>query len=46
MDQVREQHVERAIDFLSDKLKIYTEDEAIERTFLNNECRFRCYIDI
>jgi mitofusin len=33
MDQVREQHVERAVDFLSQELKISTRDEAKERTF-------------
>lgn len=33
MDQVREQHVTRAVDFLSQELKISSEDEAKERTF-------------
>lgn len=33
MDQVREQHVERAVDFLSQELKISTELEAKQRTF-------------
>uniref|UniRef100_A0A6G1S776 Transmembrane GTPase Marf n=1 Tax=Aceria tosichella TaxID=561515 RepID=A0A6G1S776_9ACAR len=33
MDQVREQHVVRAVDFLSQELNISTADEAKERTF-------------
>lgn len=33
MDQVREQHVERAIEFLSQELQISTEQEAKQRTF-------------
>lgn len=33
MDQVREQHVERAINFLADELKISSREEAEQRTF-------------
>jgi len=33
MDQVKEQHVERAINFLSEELKISSKDEAKLRTF-------------
>lgn len=33
MDQVKEQHVERAVEFLSQELRISTEEEARQRTF-------------